>query len=567
MQALFKNSKASQISISVMTLIFTTTVYATHPILSIKLEKTGENKKQLNPHSSYTIDYKVTNSSPRSHSAAYIPNISGATQHNVPGRLNCNNHVILTTGQSCLLRLFISAIDIAKNKNTGQQSITSGPFVSVDGSNFSVNQPSAEESLNITVTDTPVALVANVPSLALSVNNPTLNAALVGNTRAIVFTNEGSQTATNVTYIASPAFPNDTTVTYTPSESSCSSLSPGASCTINITPGATPTTTPVTLTATSGTNTANSTIFILSYGSLYQTGYVFSIQDSTPTTPTEMSSSVSGTVVAQELQATTGVEQTWSPASEPNSSPQDALYYPVCGIYQTTTAGETCSALTSDYTPNYPSSYLSYPTCNGATDGVCNTFVLVGAVGTAGNTGSNTTFNGVYPSNGQPGSTAYSSAGLCRSYSTTDSDETTYQDWYLPSICELGYQQEYSPLNNYTSGCSTSIAPAPNDTVIIQNIQSSLLDPNPQPIPSSYAANFDYINLFWSSTEFDGTPFLSGYNCNSSQPTNTSPCAVDVWYNEFNNNHSTHVLAEQNIDNKGDFSSVVICVRTMTQPQ
>lgn len=55
-----------------------------------------------------------------------------------------------------------------------------------------------------------------------------------------------------------------------------------------------------------------------------------------------MSSCISGTVAAQNLQATTGVGQTWSPASEPNSSPQDALYYAVCGIYQTTVAGETC---------------------------------------------------------------------------------------------------------------------------------------------------------------------------------------------------------------------------------
>jgi hypothetical protein len=552
--------KFLKMNCSAIILIFSTTSYATQPILNVNVETKGSNIKQLNPYSSYKIDYKVTNKSRRPHSAQYVENIAGVTQQNAPDKLNCDSKTILSQGQSCVLRLFISAPLIAKNKSTEQKSILGGPNIAVDGSTFLINQPSPNESLAITVNDAPIAIVASVSSLALSVNDTNLNSALTGTPRVITFTNEGSEVANNVVYLASPSFPTGTTTsqTYIPYSSSnigsCAQLYPGDACAVTITPGSTATTTATTLTASSGNYSASSAVSILTYGSLYQTGYVFSIDDST-----NNNVSVGGTIVAQGLQATTGIGKPWSPASE--TSVQNTDYYAVCGIYQSTLAGQTCSALTENYytPPHYPSSYLSYSSCNGATDGACNTFVLVGAAQTAGNTGTNTTFNGVYPSNGTQGDPAYSSAGLCRSYSTTDTDNTVYQDWYLPSICELGYQQAYNKGNTYTSGCSQEVAPAPNDSVTIQNIQSSLLDPNPQPIPSDYAANFNFINLFWSSTEFDND------NCNEGQPSNTSPCAVDVWYTGFNYNHSTQVLAVQNIDNKGDAPSVVICVRAITQ--
>lgn len=123
-------------------------------------------------------------------------------------------------------------------------------------------------------------------------------------------------------------------------------------------------------------------IELLVYGASYHGGYVFSIDNTTPT-----SESVGGTVVATADQASSGAGISWSLA-------QDNIQ------------GITEASFMS-----------SSEACNGGTDGHCDTNVI-------------TNF---YSST----SSADYAAGLCKSY-TGDG----FGDWYLPSICELSYDAQ-----------------------------------------------------------------------------------------------------------------------------
>ncbi len=147
-----------------------------------------------------------------------------------------------------------------------------------------------------TPTTLSTTLAASVSSLALSVNDPGLNPALTGNPRIITVTNTGSVTATDVTVSVAPALPSGTTVA-----SNCTNLAAAASCTLTVTPGATPSAAagvlapavPVATIAASNGNTLAVPIQVLGYGSVYQGGYVFAIDDTTPDT-----GSVGGKVAA-----------------------------------------------------------------------------------------------------------------------------------------------------------------------------------------------------------------------------------------------------------------------------
>ena len=147
-----------------------------------------------------------------------------------------------------------------------------------------------------TPTTLSTTLAASVSSLALSVNDPGSNPALTGNPRIITVTNTGSVTATDVTVSVAPALPSGTTVA-----SNCTNLPAAASCTLTVTPGATPSAAagvtapavPVATIAASNGNTLTVPIQVLGYGSVYQGGYVFAIDDTTSDT-----GSVGGKVAA-----------------------------------------------------------------------------------------------------------------------------------------------------------------------------------------------------------------------------------------------------------------------------
>jgi len=110
--------------------------------------------------------------------------------------------------------------------------------------------------------------------------------------------------------------------------------------------------------------------------------------------------------------------------------------------------------------------------CNGALDGSCNTeniltfynkFITNNTLSNLGSTPF-TAFAG-------PTNITYYAAGLCKQIIST------YSDWYLPAICEMGYG---------SGACGTSGAPT------LQNIQSSLIDSSGLSAPAG---------IYWSSTE------------------------------------------------------------------
>ncbi|MFH0128783.1 hypothetical protein ACGLHS_01155 [Variovorax sp. VaC1] len=118
-------------------------------------------------------------------------------------------------------------------------------------------------------------------------NNPGLNSALTGVARKITITNTGLYDAKGLK-TASSTLPLATSIS-----SNCNGVLPaGSSCQVMVTPGATPTTAPLAMAPTpvkllvsgDNTNTSSIDIHILSYGSVYQAGYVFALDDTTVST-------------------------------------------------------------------------------------------------------------------------------------------------------------------------------------------------------------------------------------------------------------------------------------------
>ncbi len=307
-------------------------------------------------------------------------------------------------------------------------------------------------------------LTPNSESLALSVNCPTgttgcmyVNDALTGTPRQITIKNNGSVAALNVSVTPS-GLPSGTSIT----ASSCQgTLEPAHSCTINITPGR-----DATSGCTSGSVPNNSyitlkadnvserqvNVSVLSYGCIYQGGYVYSINDTTINT-----GSIGGRVTAlvDQILPTTGI--LWS--ADSSGSFDGGI--PVWGIDEASTLNNP--------SPNNPPATL-YPgqfNCNGATDGLCNT-------------------NNIYAYYSTyavsiPSLSSYA-AGICKQYFDGQSD------WYLPSICEMGED-------------GGMICTSPPLLQLEQNMAANLpmlLDncTGPQCLSGEY----------WSSTEQEGNP-------------------------------------------------------------
>lgn len=228
--------------------------------------------------------------------------------------------------------------------------------------------------------------------------------------RTITITNTGSHRAVNLSVAAtSPNPPNWPAGTI--STTTCGSkLGPGISCSITVTPGSTASsdgtqpcsalgTTPVptVVQVTADNASAVSTnVVVLSYGCIYQGGYVFALDDSTATT-----TSVGGKVAATTDQA------------------------PASGIVWDSSAdcrALSCYITNADSTTN--GTNLSTPSPGG------NTYLIYNTL---------TTINGELAS-------SYA-AGLCTR------TIATYSDWYLPAICEMGYG------SNGGINCGTQAAP------------------------------------------------------------------------------------------------------------
>lgn len=236
----------------------------------------------------------------------------------------------------------------------------------------------------------PPAVTPPAPTTTLTVSPTTLALKASGSSRSFVVTNTGAHPALLVEVDPAVVFPMGTTHL-----SGCSTLAPGASCAITITPGALPSAlpgvpapAPVAL-SIGGSNAPAQVVqvHVLGYGSVYQGGHVFAF-DEAPA----LNQSVSGKVAA----ISTATTYNWS-----RHFIGPAPVFEVVGV--------------SD------DSVGPAPNCNGKFDGACNTQRIVAAPEHAGV------------------ALADYTAGVCRS------TLNGYADWYLPAICEMS--------NSAATGC------------------------------------------------------------------------------------------------------------------
>ena len=136
----------------------------------------------------------------------------------------------------------------------------------------------------------------------------------------------------------------------------------------------------------------------------------------------------------------------------------------ILGIDQASTTG-----VPSPTAPAYPAGTPAYTACNGNSNGSCDTSNIVSYYNF------NRTTGGAAPTP----LTQYAS-GLCKA------TISSFSDWYLPAICEMGYDT-----NTNGSGCGSSGTPT------LQNMQLNLVD----------TGNIGGLSgNFWSSTEYSGSP-------------------------------------------------------------
>lgn len=130
------------------------------------------------------------------------------------------------------------------------------------------------KTIKLTTTAAETTIGASVANLALKTD---------GIARKITIINTGFRPAHSVHYKVSPKLPPGTTIT----PRQCGTLAPGGSCVLTITPGAIANAAPgdinphaVHLSITGdNTNVLTPTLHILDYGSVYQAGYLFAIDD------------------------------------------------------------------------------------------------------------------------------------------------------------------------------------------------------------------------------------------------------------------------------------------------
>lgn len=296
-------------------------------------------------------------------------------------------------------------------------------------------------------------LTSSIDKLALSVK---LYGALTGNPRQILITNTSPNLVTHLK-VSSADLPKGTTI----SSSTCENdLAANASCTIVVSPGALPSVDEKGEWCTKGRQAGASTItitaddsqplvvevFVLNYGCIYQSGYIYAIDDSYEHYP--ISGSVGGKVTALENQSE------GSAFGNPWSTDKHGDYdngVSIWGIGETSTSEKPV--------PNADSIQPAQKVegqsdCEGKLDGVCNASNIVA----------------YYSALKIP--TKHYAAGLCNQY-----HEGGYHDWYLPAICELG--------------------PSPQCIKKVQNMAQNLGVLRSSNCTGSHCLN----GVYWSSTQ------------------------------------------------------------------
>ncbi len=326
-----------------------------------------------------TIKYRLKNQSSLGHTLVLTSLPAGITQ-TTAGAGYCANPIVLKGGQACTLTLTVTGASlqsthVAATPQVCQQAPDGTP------SPYLCYKSSPEDTLDVTrVGAVTTTLTSSVPFLGLKVS---------GLPRQITITNNGPALAQNVTYQIIPALPAGTTI----SPSGCGNILANNTCVLTITPGANPSTSPgsspnPSVIEIEGTNTNQLAVDaeVLTYGNIYQGGFIFNIDDSAPNT-----GSIGGTVA---------------------------------GLNDTVTAPGISwggNAINVGDTTNQN-------TVDGANNGSANSDTIIRVLTVQQNI---------------PKSTY--AAGQCNLAATNGSGTTCtagttgcYDDWYLPAICQLG---------------------------------------------------------------------------------------------------------------------------------
>ncbi|MBN9227048.1 beta strand repeat-containing protein [Legionella steelei] len=321
------------------------------------------------------------------------------------------------------------------------------------------------------------------PSSGLVVNPSTLALSGLGGgaPRTITVTNT-NLVPTTIGSISgpTPALPGSGSGAASITSNNClTTLLPGASCTVTVDPGSAANTsancttgpTPSVLTFTPDIGSSvDANILILGYGCIYQSGYLFSIDDTTPTT-----ASIGGIVAALSDQVSPSTGIYWSPGG---------IDTPIWGI------GDRSIPSTAFYpSPNATSPYpailvLGQANCDGPDDGFCNSSNMLTSFST-GNT---------------------YSAGICQGIS-----DGGYLDWHLPAMCELGPFNPYSPSSLCTPGSTNML-----DELFLQGIGGLVNNGTYwSSTEASDVAIFSWNRQFGSpsSQQLNGKNFTFGIRC------------------------------------------------------
>ena len=384
----------------------------------------------------------------------------------------CGSTFSLRAGDSCCLSFLLTSM------TPGDFSLQ--PTVSTIPATYS-GQATSKLPISV-VTHTEPVLSVSQTQLALSIKGATSTGDVTGQSRMIVVSNTGDGPLTGLT-ITEPDWPTGTFMSTT-----CgSTLAPGGRCNITITPD-----TVASSNCTSGTSATPSImtlranevtpidigVVILGYGCIYQDGYLFSIDDQTPA-----AESIGGTVAALANQSE-GI--LWS--SNGNGDDASAVSYDIIpGIGNTSTP--ISGAPTFDAFSSYFHSFYmgalglasgDFRPCNGKTDGRCNTANIV-TFYQYYQTNYNVNAPSPYTPIVAPTQSASYAAGMCDDYNSG-----YYQDWYLPTVCEITFDDLNIP--ERMAGCGTQASP------LMQNMVQNLF--------LNGVGNITAGNHLWSSTEF-----------------------------------------------------------------
>ena len=341
------------------------------------------------------------------------------------------------------------------NGSSLQGDIVGGPVLCQQSTNLQCYQPSSAHILRVHLSGQP-PLSPSSQELALSIRDI---GALTGNSRTITLTNNGPVAATGI-QVSTSGFPIGTTA----SNNCPTTLAADDTCEVTIMPGSTASldsssnactegTEPVPGVVSVTTDNAPQTdidILVLGYGCIYQSGFIFAVDDSMPTNPR-----IGGKVVSLEDQQ----------PGFPNGIAWDA----------DSNCTTSCTLQTNAWDFNHGDNLASVPGStnpqNVGTNGPGNTWQISNIL------------NG---NNGNTNVPANYAAAVCIDYVGG-----AHTDWYLPALCDMG------------TGENCFVGTQQN---IMENLSILLGDPDNNPETSCAIGSACLSGFYWSSTEHSDLP-------------------------------------------------------------